>query len=295
MNKTITEVLAEVRGKSPDVIREHVETHYIALQKQQPRDSFIIEMDIPFGPHERQRLDVHVPKESSSKPRPVVMFVYGGGFTRGSKNRYGEWIYGNVPSLFARNGFIGVSANYRLAPEFGWPTGAEDVALAIDWVRKNIAHFGGDPNQLFIMGHSSGATHVATYALRPEFHLADGPGITGALILSGGFYMTPDDPEPNHLDYYGPVSGWNQRNLISHAKWGDFDVFLSTAELEPHSFNRSFTSMVDTLTQNSGRMPRVAHFQKHNHYSVVFAIGTDEQIDGALLGFVNDTLAKYSS
>lgn len=295
MTKTITEVLAETKGMSPDAIREHVEAHYIALHKQQPRDSVSIDMDIPFGPHDRQRLDVHVPKETSSKPRPVVMFVYGGGFTRGHKNRYGEWIYGNVPDFFARNGFIGVSANYRLAPEFGWPAGAQDVAMAVDWVRRNIAIYGGDPEQFFIMGHSSGATHVATYALRPEFHPSEGHGIAGAMILSGGFYMTPDEPEPNHLDYYGPVSGWEQRNLISHAEWKDFDIFLSTAELESHSFNRSFTSMVDALTQSSGRMPRVAHFLKHIHYSVVMAIGTgDEQIESALLGFVRDTLAKRS-
>lgn len=295
MTKTITDVLAEAKGMSPEATREHVQAHYIALLKKQPRDSFSIEMDIPFGPHERQKLDVHVPKAKSVKPRPVVMFVFGGGFTRGHKNMHGEWIYGNVPDFFARNGMIGVSANYRLAPEFPWPAGAQDVAGAVAWVRKNIAKYGGDPEQLFIMGHSSGATHVATYALRPELQPAEGPGIAGAMILSGGFYMTPEDPEPNHLAYYGPVEGWGPRNLIANAKWGDFDIFLSTAELEPYSFNRSFTSMVDALTQRSGRMPRVAQFLTHIHYSEQMAIGTgDEQIESALLGFVRDTLAKRS-
>jgi triacylglycerol lipase len=230
----------------------------------------------------------------ADKPRPVVMFVFGGGFVQGHKNLHGEWIYGNVPDFFARNGMIGVNVNYRLAPEHEWPAGAEDVAAAVAWARKNIAKYGGDPDQLFISGHSSGATHVATYALRPELHPKDGAGIAGVMILSGGFYMTPEAPEPNHLAYYGKdISKWAHRNLIANAQWGDFEVFLSTAELEPYSFNRSFTSMVDALTQRSGKMPRVAHFLGHNHYSEQMAIGTgDPQIEPALLGFVRDTLAK---
>ena len=68
---------------------------------------------------------------------------------------------------------------------------------------------------------------------------------------------------------------------------------LFRSELEPHSFNRSFTSMVDALTQRSGQMPRIAYFLTHNHYSEQMAIGTgDKQIETALLGFVHDTLAK---
>lgn len=297
MAKTITEVLAETRGISPEATRERIQAHYISMLKAQPRDAFSIEMDIPFGPHERQRLDIHVPKETSAKPRPVVMFVFGGGFVQGHKNLHGEWIYGNVPDFFARNGMIGVNVNYRLAPEHEWPAGAEDVAAAVAWVRRNIAKYGGDPDQLFISGHSSGATHVATYALRPELHPEDGPGIAGVMILSGGFYMTPETPEPNHLAYYGAdISKWAHRNLIANAKWGDFEIFLSTAELEPYSFNRSFTAMVDTLTQRSGRMPRVAHFLGHNHYSQQMAIGTgDITIESALLGFVRDTIAKRNA
>ena len=293
-DKGIADVLAETKGMTPEATRAHIQAHYIALLKNQPRDSFTIEMDIAFGPHERHRLDVHVPKAKSTKPRPVVMFFFGGGFVQGHKNQHGEWIYGNVADFFARHGMIGINGNYRLADQAQWPGGAEDVGAAVAWARQNVAQYGGDPDQIFIAGHSSGATHVATYALRPELHPKDGVGIAGVMILSGGFYLTPDKPDPNHLAYYGAVEHWATRALIPHAKWGDaFDIFISTAELEPYSFNRSFTAMVDALTQRTGRMPRVAHFLGHNHFSEQMAIGTgDEQIESALLGFVKDTLAK---
>ena len=294
MAKTITDVLAETQGMSPEATREHIQAHYIALLKQRERDSFSIEMDIVCGPHERHRLDVHVPKAKSESLRPVVMFFFGGGFVQGHKNQHGPWIYGNVPDFFARNGMIGINGNYRLAPEHAWPAGAQDVATAVAWARENVRAYGGDPDKIFIAGHSSGATHVATYALRPELHPASGPGIAGVMILSGGFYLTPEKPDPNHLAYYGPVELWPTRALIPHAKWGDnFDIFISTAELEPYSFNRSFTAMVDALTQRSGRMPRIAHFLGHNHFSEQMAIGTgDPEIESALLGFIRDTLAK---
>jgi acetyl esterase len=295
VTKTITEVLAEVSSKPPEEVRAHVLAHYIQLLKQQPRDAINVEMDITFGPHERHRLDLHTPKGKSPKPLPVVMFFYGGGFTRGHKNLHGEWIYGNVPNFFVRNGFIGINAGYRLADQAQWPGGAEDVGRAVAWVRQNIAAYGGDPEFIFIMGHSSGATHVATYALRPELHPADGPGIAGVIIMSGGFYLTPEDPEPNHLAYYGPVEEWGDRALIPHAQWGDFEVFLSTAELEPYSFNRSFTEMVAALTARSGKMPKLAMFRTHNQYSEQMAIGTgDEQIEATLLDFVRGAVAKLT-
>ena len=171
-----------------------------------------------------------------------------------------------------------------------------DVGSAVAWTRANIAKYGGDPEQIFIMGHSSGATHVATYALRPELHPKGGPGIAGVLVLSGGFFLTPDNPDPNHLAYYGPVEAWSERALIPAAQWGDFEVFLSTAELEPYSFNRSFTTMVAALTERSGRMPRIAHFVGHNHFSEQMAIGTgDEQIETALLSFVRGAIAKRNA
>jgi hypothetical protein len=115
------------------------------------------------------------------------------------------------------------------------------------------------------------------------------------IIMSGGFYLTPEDPEPNHLAYYGPVEEWGDRALIPHAQWGDFEVFLSTAELEPYPFNRSFTEMVAALTARSGKMPKLAMFRTHNHYSEQMAIGTgDEQIEATLLDFVRGAVAKLT-
>jgi triacylglycerol lipase len=283
----IVRMLRAARGMPQDQARDAMRAVYLPLLKAQPRESVTIEMDLAYGPHARHRLDVHVPK-SRPTGAPVVMFFFGGGFVRGHKNEVGELLFGNVADFFARNGYIGINANYRLAEHAGWPAGGEDVGAAVAWARQNVAVYGGDPGRIFIMGHSSGATHVATYAFRPQLHPSGGPGIRGVLCMSGNYFLNQEKVDPNHVAYYGAdMSRWNERSLIGNATWGDFAVFLSTAEHEPFPFNRSFVAMTDTLCARGGRMPRVKYFLEHNHSSEQMAIGSgDPTIEHELLDFV---------
>jgi acetyl esterase len=281
--------LAAARGLTQDQARDAMRAIYLPLLKAQPRDRFTVAMDVAYGPHERNKLDVHVPKPKPTGV-PVVMFVYGGGFTRGHKNDLGELVHGNVPDFFARNGYVGVNVNYRLAPDAQWPAGGEDVGAAVAWARQNIASYGGDPTRIFIMGHSSGATHVATYAFRKELHPAGGPGIRGVMCLSGNYFLNRNPADPNHLAYYGEdMTKWDARSLIDNASWDgtSFAAFISTAEHEPFSFNRSFAAMLSRLSTVGGAMPRFKLFLEHNHSSEHLAIGTgDAAIEAELLDFV---------
>jgi acetyl esterase/lipase len=61
----------------------------------------------------------------------------------------------------ARHGMVGVNVEYRLAPQFPWPAGNEDLAAAVQLVAAKASELGADPNRIYLMGHSAGATHVA--------------------------------------------------------------------------------------------------------------------------------------
>ena len=74
------------------------------------------------------------------------------GFNRGNKNTAGSPFNDNVPLWAARNGMVGVNMTYRLAPQSTWPSGPQDTAAAVSWVRANIASYGGDPSRVFLMG-----------------------------------------------------------------------------------------------------------------------------------------------
>ena len=102
-------------------------------------------------------------------PRPVLLFVHGGGFTGGDKKADDTPFYDNVGTWAVDNGMVGVNMTYRLAHEHQWPAGAEDIAAAIAWVKANIAAEGGDPRRLYLMGHSAGAAHAAAYVARSGF------------------------------------------------------------------------------------------------------------------------------
>ena len=71
-----------------------------------------------------------------------------------------------MADYFASLGLVGVNATYRLAPEAKFPDGANDIGAAVAWVKDNIAEYGGDPNQVFVIGKSAAASHAATYAFR---------------------------------------------------------------------------------------------------------------------------------
>lgn len=117
--------------------------------------------------HDAHLLDVYRPTKHPG-PRPVVLYVHGGGFRILSKDSH--WIMGLA---FARRGYLVFVVNYRLAPKHKYPAALEDCAEAFEWVAKNAARFGGDPSQVIFAGESAGANlvtsmTVATCYPRPE-------------------------------------------------------------------------------------------------------------------------------
>lgn len=113
-----------------------------------------------YGPHDRQKLDVYLPpnaSESSAK-LPCVMFIYGGGLTQGDKRiaPVQGAVYGNVGHYFSHQGFVAVLPDYRLygTHDAIFPSGGEDVGLALDWVVKNVSQV--DASKIFIIGNSAG-------------------------------------------------------------------------------------------------------------------------------------------
>lgn len=101
-------------------------------------------------------------------PWPILFYVHGGAFRILSKDTH--WIMGLT---FARRGFIVFNISYRLAPKHRFPEPLADVCNAFDWVVKNAARFGGDPNRIVLAGESAGANLVSSLSLalayeRPE-------------------------------------------------------------------------------------------------------------------------------
>jgi acetyl esterase len=128
-----------------------------------------LERDVAYGPARGHlnRLDVYVPLRASG-PRPVVMYVHGGGFTMLSKETH------RVMALaIARAGYVLFNINYRQGPRHRYPAPLEDACQALLWVQANCARYGGDPSRIALAGESAGGNLVTALAVasswrRPE-------------------------------------------------------------------------------------------------------------------------------
>ncbi|WP_067457747.1 alpha/beta hydrolase [Devosia elaeis] len=142
---------------------------------------------IAYADGPRHKLDVYAP-EQRGEPAPVVFFIYGGGWSRGERADYQF-----VGRALASRGFVTVVADYRLVPEVRYPGFLEDSARALRWVQDNIADYGGDPNRLFLAGHSAGAYNAVMLALDPSFRQEYGVTmpILGVGALSGPYDFYP--------------------------------------------------------------------------------------------------------
>lgn len=101
---------------------------------------------------ERCKLDLYLPAGKTGFP--TLVWLHGGGITAGRKDDEKQQAIGQN---FARHGIALVSINYRLSPKAKFPAYVEDTAAAFAWVKKHIADHGGNPQQVFLGGHSAGA------------------------------------------------------------------------------------------------------------------------------------------
>jgi triacylglycerol lipase len=251
---------------------------YADAHEQPPFRGVDLRRDLAYGPHERHRLDVFTP--DGAQGRAVLLFVHGGGFVRGDKSVPGTPHNENVGLWACRSGMVGVTMNYRLAPEHPFPAGAEDVGAAVAWLRANVADHGGDPDRIVLAGSSAGATHIAGYAAMPELHADGGPGIRGLVLLSGAYDLPTFDDEAVLGTYFGDRSGWEAASPLAGLVASGLPVLVAVAEHDPPVSHRQAAIAFTALYERGGRVPHLVYVAGHNHFTEVFHLNTDDRLLG---------------
>jgi acetyl esterase/lipase len=270
--------IGPVWGSAIQKNRGHVLEAYTPLLQAAPKAGITVKADIAYGSHERQRLDVFTP--SRAKGAPVVVFVHGGAFVRGNKSDNGE-IYDNVLYYFANQGCIGVNVEYRLAPEAQYPGAAMDVRDAMAWVKSNIAEFGGDPQRIFLIGHSAGGTHVGTYVFDPVMQRDENDGLAGLILVSARLRADalPTNPNAEAVKaYFGSdASLYDERSPVTHAARNTtLPVMIAIAEFENPLLDEYGAEMYQALRASRTRTPRFVQVMAHNHTSIMAHLNTAE-------------------
>jgi acetyl esterase/lipase len=246
--------------------------------------------DIAYGSHERQRIDVHTATlRRAGRPVPIVVVFHGGGLIGGSRDNTTTFA-----DYFASIGYVGVNAGYRLAPDSKWPEGARDVGAVVTWLRDHAAEFGGDPNQIFVCGISTGALHTATYLFRPELLLPGTARPAGAVLFSGPYTFDFDAPTKGELAYFGEDKArWPQMVVTGNVTRTDVPVLLTTAEWDdPRYFGPEAQLFAELIEKHHAR-PRYRQSLGHNHVSQLLSVGTaDTSVSREVLDFIDRTVTR---
>ena len=179
------------------------------------RRGYQVERDIPYGSGPRHRMDLYAPPTalratSAAKAGaeiknglPVVVFFYGGAFRCGRKSEYRF-----IGESLATSDMIVAVPDYRIYPEARFPDFLHDGASAIAKTREIATRHGGDPENLFLAGHSAGAYIAVMVAANPEYLRAYGGDVSwirGVIALSGRYHEFPLQDRIAETIFRGPA------------------------------------------------------------------------------------------
>ena len=283
MTQTLpADVMAELRALDPAITPELGQSTWALLTPFHEKAGYTaprIDRDLSYGDSPRQRLDVHTGDEAA-EAAAVVVFVHGGGFVAGDKHLPGTPRYDLVGAWAVRHGWVGVTMTYRLAPEHKWPAGAQDVAAAVDWIRNNIAGYGGDPGKIVVAGNSAGAVHVASFLAGQGGGSLD--GVSGGALLSGIYDLDPANRgELEHI-YYGDTPAETASTLPGLLDC-PVPLLFTVAEFDPPNFHAQAAGVVAAWQAKHGRTPDLVWVEGHNHMSTIASLGIDEPALGVPL------------
>lgn len=135
--------------------------------------------DIPYldgnANAENPALNIFKPR-NKKKDNPVLIFVHGGNWNQGDKK-----LYGFFGRNFAKKGITTVVVGYTLSPKTNYDGMAKQVAKAIEWTKENCASYNGNPNKIFLTGHSAGGHLVALVATNTKY-LKDQSIVKGVIL-----------------------------------------------------------------------------------------------------------------
>ena len=178
---------------------------------------------VVYDPQHALALDIYRPAElatgSATRAVPVVLFLYGGSWRRGNRAQYAF-----VGRRLAQHGTLAIVADYRTFPRARFPGFVEDAAAAVAWTQQHAAEYGGDPQRVFVAGHSAGAQiaaligtdarYLAPHGLKPR-------DLAGVIGLSGPY----DFDIAGYEDVFGAEALWPRAQAVNFVD-GDEPPFL---------------------------------------------------------------------
>jgi acetyl esterase len=241
---------------------------------------------------------------------PVVVFFHGGGFIAGD-NDITASMHGHIGSFlsrinistaltmtgnyFASNECICALATYRLIPEAIYPSGAEDVSLALKWVKENMKGYGGNPENITAIGQSAGGAHLASAFFTGKLKEVD-VTLHGAILMSAPFWydLRQERRRANMISYHRTNS---EEEILTKAGYAVFrtmnaenlprKTLLTMGEFDPNEIVDGNLMFVEEYRKKYAKLPLLEVIRGHNHISYLYALGLeDDKLGRRILDFI---------
>lgn len=239
----------------------------------------VVVPDIPFGGLPRQKLDIYRPRLLSGNLLPVVLFFYGGSWDSGSKNDY---LF--VAEALTAQGYLTVIADYRLYPEVKFPQLMQDPALAFQWVKEHIAYYHGDPQRVFMMGHSAGAHLAVMLSLNAEYLAAVGlqpDAIAGTIGLAGAYDFLPLTSKRLKAIFAPAEQEWISQP-IHFANGQNPPLLLLTGTADDTVWPRNSINLAHAVETKGGQVQLIT-YQGYDHVDMIAKLARPLRGDQRLL------------
>jgi acetyl esterase/lipase len=252
-------------------------------------DQVTFSRNLKYGENDLNVLDVATGDIKDATPRPVLLFVAGESFAsvgttgaagNGQDKAQDNTLQDKAMCFAARNGMVGVSMTYRLAPAAGWPAGARDVAAAASWIHQNIDLFKGNAQEIVAIGYAAGAFHVASFLAHTEYQEGDSD-VAGAMLVSG-IYRSGSDAGEDEKSYFGTdTSKYDERSALPGILKVEVPIVLAwSAQDIPRLVAQG--EKLKQLLCGAEHCPRTKILGKRES-SLASAFGLDDGADGNLV------------
>lgn len=252
---------------------------YAPLQAREPYAGVTVQRDLAYGNDPRHCLDLFLPA-NDDRPRPLLLFVHGGGFVRGDKRSGDSPFYDNVALWALRHGCHAANMTYRLAPTHPWPAAQHDLAAALTWLQ---AHH---PAPVILMGHSAGTVHIAQYLAHPALRRAD-DGVRAAVLLSGiydlctGVYDVQTANTAAVRAYFGDdPAQYPARSALPGLTTCGVPLCIAYAAHDPADFQQQALLLAEACALPAYRL------MEHTHMSEIYAVNADEALTAPFSRFI---------
>jgi len=223
---------------------------------------------VDYGSHGRHKMDVFAPQKSLHGKRPVLIFYYGGYWSAGSRSML---IYTMLAQSFAHDGYVVCVPDYRIYPDVKFPEFIIDAAEAFAAVVNSVEKWGGDPDQVYLMGHSAGAHISAMLALDIRYlGAALVRRIKGVIGLAGPYDFLPYNTKK--LEDIFSTTAFAEESQPIHFVHEDAPPFLLLHGSKDKIVGAGNSKRLKLKLQAMNRPVRALYFSKLNHYTILFAM-----------------------